>query len=271
MKKNYTIAIALLCLNLSFAQSVFINELHYDNISTDVNEGVEIAGPAGTDLSTYKIEFYNGGNGTVYDNLALAGIIPNQQNGFGTIWFARSGIQNGAPDGLALVNTSTSPATVIQFLSYEGSFTAATGDANGITSTDIGASENSSTSATFSLQLLGTGQTYTDFTWLTAAIPSSHNLIDPDQTFSATAAVHQEKVADFAIFPNPVSNGYFILNTKDATTRKVEIFDVLGKKVFDKTISGKRNQLNVSNLTQGIYILNVIENDKAASKKLLIK
>ena len=44
----------LACTRVAFADTtVFINEIHYDdNTSTgDVNEGVEIAGPAGTDLT----------------------------------------------------------------------------------------------------------------------------------------------------------------------------------------------------------------------------
>ncbi|MGI9240203.1 MAG: endonuclease, partial [Verrucomicrobiales bacterium] len=40
------------------AQAVFINELHYDNSGADTNEGLEIAGPAGTDLSAYRLVFY---------------------------------------------------------------------------------------------------------------------------------------------------------------------------------------------------------------------
>jgi hypothetical protein len=39
---------------------VFINEIHYDNTSTDTNEGIEIAGTAGTDLTGWTIELYNG-------------------------------------------------------------------------------------------------------------------------------------------------------------------------------------------------------------------
>ena len=43
---------ALLCAGTASAQtSPFINEIHYDNASTDVGEAVEIAGVAGTDLS----------------------------------------------------------------------------------------------------------------------------------------------------------------------------------------------------------------------------
>lgn len=51
MKKIYTV---LTCFLLSFslsAQTVWINEIHYDNTGDDVDEGVEIAGPAGTDLT----------------------------------------------------------------------------------------------------------------------------------------------------------------------------------------------------------------------------
>ncbi len=44
---------------------VFINEIHYDDSTStgDINEGVEIAGPAGTDLTDWKIVLYNGNGG----------------------------------------------------------------------------------------------------------------------------------------------------------------------------------------------------------------
>ena len=47
--------------------TVFINEIHYDNSGTDVNEFIEIAGPAGTNLAEYSIVLYNGSGGAVYD------------------------------------------------------------------------------------------------------------------------------------------------------------------------------------------------------------
>ncbi|MEZ5000823.1 MAG: hypothetical protein R2727_09375 [Bacteroidales bacterium] len=60
MKKLYSILLFVL-LSFSFqAQSVFINEIHYDNDGTDVDEGIEIAGPAGTDLTGWKLVLYNG-------------------------------------------------------------------------------------------------------------------------------------------------------------------------------------------------------------------
>ena len=142
--------------------SVFINEFHYDNTGTDTGEFIEIAGPAGTDLTGWSIVLYNGANGTVYNTINLSGIIPEQDNGFGTLDFATLGLQNGSPDGFALVDNTGS---VVQFLSYEGTFTATDGPAAGLTSTDIGVSEPSSTPIGFSLQLTGTGSTPDDFTW----------------------------------------------------------------------------------------------------------
>ena len=173
---------ALACLLVTAsAQSVFINELHYDNSSSDLNEGVEIAGPAGTDLSSYELIFYNGSNGEPYGVLPLGGTLPSQGGtAFGTAFFPRAPIQNGAPDGIALVDTVAS--SVIQFLSYEGTFTASGGAAAGETSTDIGVSESGATPASHSLQLTGSGAVYSDFTWQ-APQPASSGNINPGQTF----------------------------------------------------------------------------------------
>ncbi len=146
------------------AQSVFINEIHYDNASTDVNEAVEIAGTAGIDLTNWSIVLYNGSNGTVYNTISLSGTLPDQQNGFGTLVeiLPTNGLQNGAPDGIALVDNNN---TVVQFLSYEGVITATDGPATGQTSIDIGVSESSSTPAGASLQLSGAGTMAADFVW----------------------------------------------------------------------------------------------------------
>jgi endonuclease I len=146
--------------------NVWINELHYDNIGKDKNELVELAGPANTNLSGWKLVAYNGKNDNAYKTTALSGIINNQQNGFGTKSFNISGLQNGSADGIALIDDA---GNVVQFISYEGTLTATNGDASGFTSTDIGVAETSSTNLGYSLQLSGSGQSYSDFTWQSAA------------------------------------------------------------------------------------------------------
>ncbi len=159
---------------------VFINELHYDNTGTDVNEGVEVAGLAGTDLTGWSLVPYNGSNGATYSPIiALTGIISDQQNGFGTIFFPIAGLQNGDPDGIALVDPS---GKVVQFLSYEGVFTATNGPANGMASVDIGVSQGAATPIGYSLQLTGIGSAYEDFTWAPEAA-STTNKVNNGQVF----------------------------------------------------------------------------------------
>jgi uncharacterized protein len=162
--------------------NVFINEIHYDNVGTDAGEAIELAGLAGIDLTGWQLLLYNGTNGQLYNTRSLDGlIIPDQQDGFGTlsITYPANGIQNGAPDGIALVDNN---GTVVQFLSYEGSFTAVDGAAAGRTSTNIGVEETDRTPVGFSLQLRGTGSTAADFTWAEAS-DDNFGSVNTGQTF----------------------------------------------------------------------------------------
>jgi hypothetical protein len=166
--------------------SVFINEFHYDNSSTDVGEFVEIAGPAGTDLSGFSLVLYNGAGGGAYDTRPLGGILPDDTgSGFGFLVEGLPGLQNGAPDGFALVAPGD---VVLQFLSYEGSFIAAGGPAAGLTSVDVGVSEDFSTPVGQSLQLGGTGTTSADFTWQ-SALAQTPGAVNANQTFDPPQVV----------------------------------------------------------------------------------
>ena len=164
--------------------TVFINEIHYDNDGTDSNEGIEIAGPAGTDLSCYELLFYNGADSLQDPSVTLTGTIPDQLCGFGTIWFAKSGIQNGPRDAVGLLNTCS--GSVIQFLSWEGEMMALDGPAMGMTSVDIGISEPGCIG--HSLQLIGTGTEYPDFTWV-GPNAGSEGFINTMQNFCASNSI----------------------------------------------------------------------------------
>ncbi|HUQ83198.1 MAG TPA: DNA/RNA non-specific endonuclease [Gemmatimonadaceae bacterium] len=122
---------------------VRFSELHYDNFGTDAGEAIEVEGPAGTSLAGWSVVLYNGNGGMQYNTQSLTGTITESCSGRGVVVvsYPQDGIQNGSPDGLALVNAS---GTVVEFLSYEGTFAATDGPAAGKTSVDIGASENSS-------------------------------------------------------------------------------------------------------------------------------
>jgi hypothetical protein len=177
-------------INTSALPVVWINEIHYDNTGTDVGEFIEIAGVAGTAVDGYQLVLYNAGNGLAYSTKTLSGVIADQQNGFGTLAFTfTGGIQNGSPDGFALV----SPVNEIQFLSYEGVFTALGGPALGIESTDIGVFEAGTEPVGLSLLLTGSGSGYADFTWSGPATASPGS-INPGQFFTVQSPV--ESVPD---------------------------------------------------------------------------
>ncbi len=116
------------------------SEIHYDNTGVDINEAIEVEGPAGTVITGWKVVLYNGDGGAMYGTEILAGNIPLMCDGRGVVYltYPSNGIQNGSPDGFALVDASDN---VIEFLSYEGSFTATDGPAAGLTSRDIGVAE----------------------------------------------------------------------------------------------------------------------------------
>jgi DNA/RNA endonuclease G (NUC1) len=119
------------------------SELHYDNSGADVGEAIEIEGPVGTDLTGWTVVLYDGNGGAPYSTTALTGAIPAtcSDRGVVVLNYPSNGIQNGSPDGMALVDAS---GHVVEFLSYEGTLTAVGGPASGTTSTDIIAQEASS-------------------------------------------------------------------------------------------------------------------------------
>ncbi|HYY42547.1 MAG TPA: Calx-beta domain-containing protein, partial [Pyrinomonadaceae bacterium] len=144
------------------------------------------------------LEFYNGSPTqlNVYDTLTLSGTIPDQQNGFGTLNFLRAGIQNGnaannEPDGIALLNASSA---LVQFLSYEGSFTPTSGTASGVTSTNIGVIEDGTNATNTSLQLQGSGNKYGDFTWA-GPITQTRGAVNTSQTFTAAGGGGQPSLS----------------------------------------------------------------------------
>jgi len=168
MKKMFFMG--LLMGALLFAQNVWINEFHYDNVSTDEGEFIEIVlqNSENFNLNDFTVTFYNGSNGSEYDAKTLDEFTVGQTVADYTIfYYFKEGIQNGAPDGFALsYQGGLIPG---QFISYEGELEATEGVANGATSTDIGVAESSTTEIGMSLQLSGLGAQYSDFVWVEPA------------------------------------------------------------------------------------------------------
>ncbi|WP_112662056.1 endonuclease/exonuclease/phosphatase family protein [Microvirga flavescens] len=185
--------------------NVWINEFHYDNGgAADANEFIEIAGLAGTNLTGWKIQLYNGNSTSLklYQEIALSSVLTDVTGtGFGFFSVDAAAMQNGgttsspSPDGIALVDAS---GTVVEFLSYEGVFVAADGAAAGMTSTDVGVFEDGTGSVTGSIQRQGSGRSSSDFnTWAVFATDgtSTRDAANAGQTFEAPSG---DQILDIA-------------------------------------------------------------------------
>lgn len=179
----------VLTVNAPPMPNAWINEFHYDNNGTDVNEFVEVVveNSSQVDLAELRVHLYNGNGGVVYGTPASVSTftVGVTSNNFTIYTLLIPGIQNGAPDGLALSYFNT--LVPGQFLSYEGTFEATDGPAIGVTSVDIGVSENGTGAATNSLQLGGVGTEYTDFTWQAEAT-NTLGLVNNNQSFFSSTA-----------------------------------------------------------------------------------
>ncbi|MEM1044171.1 MAG: DUF4397 domain-containing protein [Bacteroidota bacterium] len=175
--------LAALLLLAAPSQAQWINELHYDNTGGDVGEAVEVVLPSAADAADFDLYLYNGNGGAVYDGPLNLGtdFTEGDTDGDFTVYSLAVVVQNGDPDGLAL----TEGGVVVpgQFLSYEGTFTATDGPADGLTSTDIGVAEGGGTAAGESLQLVGQGLAYADFAWQAPA-GDSFGSVNSGQTFA---------------------------------------------------------------------------------------
>jgi hypothetical protein len=100
-----------------------VNEIDYDQVGTDSEGFVEVknVGSSEAVLDGIAIVLVNGGDGTEYRRLVLTGTLAA---GAHFVWSTDA--QNGAPDGVALVDTAT--GALLDALSYEGEIRTATID-----------------------------------------------------------------------------------------------------------------------------------------------
>lgn len=87
----------------------------------------------------------------------------------------------------------------------------------------------------------------------------------------ATVSIKNNPIDGFSTYPNPVTNSRFTITSNSAENKQVAIFNVLGKHVFSTNFSGSKTDINVANLSSGIYILKVSEGSKTSTSKLVIQ
>jgi len=74
---------------------------------------------------------------------------------------------------------------------------------------------------------------------------------------------------DVQIYPNPVSD-YLYISYQDSID-KIEIYNLIGKKVFESTHNSQEIKINISQLETGVYFLKVYVNNENLKIYKIIK
>lgn len=149
--------VAALALVSAVQAGAIINEIHYDDAGTDANEFIEVYLDGGTLPANVSVVLYNGaGPGFASYDTKTVDTFTSHGGGYYSYTYPVNGIQNGAPDGVAIAISGS----LVEFLSYEGTFTASGGIADGVLSTDIGVAELGSDPDGGSLQRVNFGSTW---------------------------------------------------------------------------------------------------------------
>ena len=76
----------------------------------------------------------------------------------------------------------------------------------------------------------------------------------------------------FAIYPNPTSGNFTIaienFNNEDYT---LELYDIIGKKLYEQPIQAAQTSIQTSSLSKGVYFVTINSNKGKSSKKIIVE
>lgn len=78
-----------------------------------------------------------------------------------------------------------------------------------------------------------------------------------------------DEIAGFKLYPNPVIADVVYITTEKNHAKEVKIYDVFGELVLSDRLNSKA--MNISKLSSGVYVVQVTENDKTITRKLIVK
>jgi hypothetical protein len=255
MRLFTTLGALLLTLTIS-AQSALINEINY--AATDpTGRGVEIVAEAGADLTGWSVAIYSVA-GMVQEVIDISdALIPNQQNGYGTVWYEV--VQNDNGGGAALIDPTGS---VAQFVSYgiAHATKAKDGPADGARADYVGSAPAGS-----SVGLVGKSFDLLGFQWALNVITSPGS-INTDQIFMILMAKPMSQVTVPATsVPNPFLDRFVTYFDTPLTQRgTLSVLDMRGVLLQQIQLVPGQDQAEVrlGQVPAGMYVLRFQSGDE---------
>jgi hypothetical protein len=92
-----------------------------------------------------------------------------------------------------------------------------------------------------------------------------------DNIEAATSlSLDKVKTVDFSIYPNPSKSKLNINLVQNNVATKVEVYDILGKRVYANSLTDLKSSINASNWNSGVYLVK-ISNDLGTQTKRFVK
>lgn len=79
------------------------------------------------------------------------------------------------------------------------------------------------------------------------------------------------QIEGLQIYPNPVTDKQVVVATSSNVTKQIELFDLLGKKVYTRQSTNERVVLQLDDLKPGVYLIRITEKDQTVTRKLVLK
>ncbi len=89
------------------------------------------------------------------------------------------------------------------------------------------------------------------------------------QEMDAGNSLSASSKSTFQLYPNPAVTGMVNIITATKGKKDIVIYDVFGEVVLRERISAK--SLNISKLVAGVYVIQLTENKKTMTRKLVVK
>ena len=95
---------------------------------------------------------------------------------------------------------------------------------------------------------------------------SDTTIADTSVSDTTVSFIAEEILKEFELYPNPVSDRLFVKSSL-YNVEKVEIYSVLGQQI--KSIDKNTDQINVSELSNGVYLIKLYAEDRFAVKRFV--
>ncbi|NQY04659.1 MAG: T9SS type A sorting domain-containing protein [Flavobacteriaceae bacterium] len=242
----------------------------------------------GEDLIDEDFESYTAGSTipTCWTNLDAGGMISGIRN---TADNANSGTQYILHYTFFSSNTSYIIVPKLNTIDggHEADFFIKTANING--TFEIGTMSNASDSSTFtrigatnrpltetyqqvnSGAIADNGDEYFAIKFMTPDLHTAFYIDDFKWQESIPLSIDDNTTSIFEFYPNPAKDKIVHLSFLNAWKEKeIEIYNLNGQRVFNKKTANSEETLDLNNLSNGLYLLKVIQNNSVTNKKLIL-